>query len=177
MKAFLRGADLSSLPEAEACGARFFDRDGREDDALRILARHGVDLVRLRLWHDPYSESGEPYGGGICDLPCVTQMARRVRALGLDWMLSFHYSDFWVDPGKQTIPKHRSSRTAIRSPHSTARRRPLSGDRRRRERDHKRPPLAVRSGPPLGESRPFRGGRDPRCARDDAGSEGPAPSR
>ena len=41
MKAFLRGADLSSLPEAEACGARFFDRDGREGDALRILALSG----------------------------------------------------------------------------------------------------------------------------------------
>ena len=105
MKAFLRGADLSSLPEAEACGARFFDRDGREGDALRILALSGVDLVRLRLWHDPYSETGEPYGGGTCDLTRVTDMARRVRALGLDWMLSFHYSDFWVDPGKQTLPK------------------------------------------------------------------------
>ena len=85
--------------------ARFFDRDGREGDALRILALSGVDLVRLRLWHDPYSETGEPYGGGTCDLTRVTDMARRVRALGLDWMLSFHYSDFWTDPGKQNLPK------------------------------------------------------------------------
>ena len=105
MSAFLRGADLSSLPEVESCGGRFFDRDGREDDALRILARSGVNLVRLRLWNDPFSETGEPYGGGGCALARVVSMARRAKALGLDWMLSFHYSDFWADPGKQTLPK------------------------------------------------------------------------
>ena len=101
---FYRGADLSTLEEVERCGGRFFD-DGREDDAMRILRRHGVNLVRLRLWNDPYGPNGEPYGAGTCSLPRVVRLARRARALGMDVMLSFHYSDFWADPGKQLIPR------------------------------------------------------------------------
>ena len=105
MSAFLKGADLSALPEAERCGARFFDFDGREDSAMRILARCGVNHIRLRLWNDPYSEAGVPYGGGCCDLPTVMTLAKRAKDLGLSWQLVFHYSDFWADPGKQNLPK------------------------------------------------------------------------
>jgi len=35
----------------------------------------------------------------------VIALARRAKALGMSWMLDLHYSDFWADPGKQTIPK------------------------------------------------------------------------
>ena len=105
MTDFIRGADLSTLLEVERCGGRFYDTDGREDDAMRILARRGVNHVRLRLWNDPYSEAGEPYGGGSCDLSTVGTLAKRAKDLGLSWQLVFHYSDFWVDPGKQNLPK------------------------------------------------------------------------
>ena len=105
MNGFLKGADLSTLLEVERCGGRFFDLDGREDDAINILARRGVNHVRLRLWNDPYSETGESYGGGGCDLNTVAATAKRAKDLGLTWQLVFHYSDFWVDPGKQNLPK------------------------------------------------------------------------
>ena len=105
MTDFIKGADLSTLLEVERCGGRFYDLDGREDDAMRILARHGVNHIRLRLWNDPYSDSGESYGGGGCDLITVTVLARRAKNLGLPWQLVFHYSDFWTDPGKQNLPK------------------------------------------------------------------------
>ena len=105
MNAFLKGADLSTLLEVERCGGRFFDLDGREDDAMSILARRGVNHVRLRLWNDPYSETGESCGGGGCDLNTVTALAKRAKDLGLAWQLVFHYSDFWTDPGKQNLPK------------------------------------------------------------------------
>lgn len=105
MTEFLKGADLSSLLEVERCGGRFYDLDGREDDAMRILARHGVNHIRLRLWNDPKSEAGESYGGGGCDLNTVRVLARRAKDLGLSWQLVFHYSDFWTDPGKQNLPK------------------------------------------------------------------------
>ena len=105
MSVFLKGADLSTLSEVEGCGARFYDTDGREDDAMRILARHGVNHVRLRLWNDPRSAAGEPYGGGGCDLETVAALAGRAGELGLSWQLVFHYSDFWTDPGKQNLPK------------------------------------------------------------------------
>ena len=79
MTEFLKGADLSSLLEVERCGGRFYDLDGREDDAMRILARHGVNHIRLRLWNDPKSEAGESYGGGGCDLDTVRMLARQAK--------------------------------------------------------------------------------------------------
>lgn len=101
---FIKGADVSSLLEAERCGGVFRD-NGEELDALEILGRYGINWVRLRLWNDPYSERGESYGGGTCDLAAVLTLARRARRLGMKWLLDLHYSDFWADPGKQTVPK------------------------------------------------------------------------
>ncbi len=102
--AFIKGMDLSTLEEVEARGGRFSDRNG-PGDPMAILRRHGMDLVRLRLWNDPYSPQGEPYGAGTCDLNTVMALARRARTAGCQWMLDFHYSDFWADPGKQITPK------------------------------------------------------------------------
>lgn len=104
MKNWMIGADVSTLLEVERCGGKFYD-GGPAEDALVILKRYGVNTLRLRLWNDPYSPTGEPYGAGSCDLDCVTSLAKRGKALGLDWLLDLHYSDFWADPGKQTIPK------------------------------------------------------------------------
>lgn len=104
MTELIKGADLSTLLEVEECGGKFYD-DGREADALTILKDHGIGLVRLRLWNDPYSPEGEAYGAGTCDLPRVMRLAERAADLGLPWMLDFHYSDFWADPGKQFLPK------------------------------------------------------------------------
>ena len=100
----IKGMDVSTLREVEACGGRF--RLGNErGDALGILKRCGANLIRLRVWNDPFSEDGAPYGGGGNDLETTLQIAARAKALGLDWMVTFHYSDFWSDPGKQRVPK------------------------------------------------------------------------
>lgn len=104
MTAFIKGMDLSTLAEVEHCGGRFYDH-GQQGDAVAILKRYGMNLVRLRLWNDPYSADGEPYGAGTNDLPRTVEMARRARSANLDWLLDFHYSDFWADPGKQILPK------------------------------------------------------------------------
>ena len=104
MNHWIIGMDVSSLPEVERCGGRFYDQ-GRQGDLLEILQGYGTNLVRIRLWNDPYDEQGNPYGAGTNDLPSVIALARRVRKLGMDWLLDFHYSDFWADPGKQRLPK------------------------------------------------------------------------
>ena len=101
---FICGGDLSSLEEVESCGGKFYDA-GKRGDAMTIMAAHGMNLVRLRLWNDPYSESGEPYGAGTNDLPTTCRLAARAKALGCSFLLDFHYSDFWVDPAKQFLPK------------------------------------------------------------------------
>ena len=63
MNNFIKGADLSTLLELERLGARYFD-GGVETDILEIMKRYHVNMVRLRLWNNPYSEDGRPYGGG-----------------------------------------------------------------------------------------------------------------
>lgn len=101
---FIKGADLSSLYEVEKCGGKFYD-NGAELGAMEILNRHGTNLVRLRLWNDPKDENGKSYGAGGNDTEVVSSLARRAKKLGMDFMLDFHYSDFWADPGKQFLPK------------------------------------------------------------------------
>lgn len=104
MSEFIKGMDLSTLIEVENCGGRFYD-NGEPGDAIGILKNYGMNLVRLRLWNDPYSEDGVPYGAGTNDLQRTIRMAKRLKEAGIDWMLDFHYSDFWADPGKQIVPK------------------------------------------------------------------------
>ena len=93
----LLGADISSLPGVEDGGGVFLDPGAdTPDDALAILARGGVGLARIRLWHTP------PDGRGGLDE--VAALAARARGEGLDVLLDIHYSDTWADPGHQTPP-------------------------------------------------------------------------
>ncbi|MBO4456747.1 MAG: glycosyl hydrolase 53 family protein [Butyrivibrio sp.] len=101
---FIKGMDVSLLLQEEECGARFYD-DGVEGDALEILGKYGANYVRLRIWNDPYDEQGNPYGGGTNDLEKTIILSKRAKKLGMGVLLDFHYSDFWADPGKQTVPK------------------------------------------------------------------------
>ncbi len=104
MRSWIKGMDLSSLLEVEECGGHFSDK-GVPGDAMEILRDYGMNLIRLRLWNNPYAPDGKPYGAGTNDLARTMLLARRAQKLGVDWMLDFHYSDFWADPGKQILPK------------------------------------------------------------------------
>ena len=104
MDKFIKGVDLSTMEELERLGAKYYEH-GMEKDVLDILMDYGINAVRLRLWHNPYSETGEPYGAGTNDLSTTIKMAQKVRKKGLDFLLDIHYSDFWADPGKQIKPK------------------------------------------------------------------------
>jgi len=98
------GMDVSTLEETERFGGKFYE-NGKEAPLLDILKRHGVTSIRLRLWNDPFNEKGENYGAGGCDIETVLRTARRAAENGMNWLLDFHYSDFWADPARQLIPK------------------------------------------------------------------------
>lgn len=106
----IKGMDLSVLAEVETCGGKFYDH-GVQKNAMEILAGYGMNMVRLRLWNNPYDTQGKSYGAGTCDLPCVMGLARRAKMLGILWMLDIHYSDFWADPQKQFPPKAWAGKT------------------------------------------------------------------
>lgn len=104
MKDWVKGMDLSSLLEVERCGGKFYDK-GEHGDAMDILKRYGMNMVRLRLWNHPFAQDGTSYGAGGNDISTVLTLAKRAKVKGVDWLLNFHYSDCWADPGKQMPPK------------------------------------------------------------------------
>jgi arabinogalactan endo-1,4-beta-galactosidase len=90
------GADISSLTKSEDYGGLYRTESGKERDALRILAAHGLNWARLRAWVDPadgYHDKGE-----------LLHMARRIKRSGMKLLVDLHYSDTWADPGHQTKP-------------------------------------------------------------------------
>lgn len=98
------GVDISTLEETERLGGKFYE-NGKETALFDILKKHGVTSVRLRLWNNPFDNEGGNYGAGCCDIETVLRTARRAVHNGMNWMLNFHYSDFWADPARQLIPK------------------------------------------------------------------------
>jgi len=115
-KDFIMGADVSMLGQLESMGAAFSDEKGKAGDCLAILKSGGLNWIRLRIWNDPVnrddvvdsgrvlSRAGDPVGGGNDDLAAYIRVAKRAKKLGLKVLADFHYSDFWADPSKQTMP-------------------------------------------------------------------------
>jgi arabinogalactan endo-1,4-beta-galactosidase len=99
---FIIGADISAVPAAEDRGTKFSDQ-GVQKDVLQILKDHGFNYIRLRLFVEPTNAGGYSRQG-YCDLPHTVAFAHRVKAAGMGFLLDFHYSDTWADPGKQTKP-------------------------------------------------------------------------
>lgn len=101
---FIKGMDISMVKELEYYGASY-RLNGKKEDLFRLLKKCGTNMVRIRLWPDPYDEKGNSYGGGGNDLQTTIEIAKRTVESGMDFMLDFHYSDFWADPAKQVKPK------------------------------------------------------------------------
>ena len=99
---FILGADISWVQEQEDEGVRFTDRN-KEQNILAILKNHGFNWIRLRIFHDPKAEKGYSKKGD-CDLDHTLQMAKRIKTAGMGFLLDFHYSDTWADPGHQFKP-------------------------------------------------------------------------
>ena len=94
---FVKGADVGFLTGQERHGVKFHDRNGRERECLELLKNdYQMSAIRMRVWVNPQ--------GGSCDKNELLAMARRVKALGMQLMVDFHYSDSWADPAKQWTP-------------------------------------------------------------------------
>ena len=102
---FFMGMDVSSVLALEKSGVVYRDADGNERDLFELLAENGVNLIRVRVWNDPFDSQGRGYGGGNCDIKAAVEIGKRATAAGMRLLVDFHYSDFWADPSKQMIPK------------------------------------------------------------------------
>lgn len=102
--ALLTGVDISFVEMFESFGVIYRDRHGQPTDLFQIIKDNSIDIIRLRLFtanetqaqHDVYD-----YGN---TLNRTLRLARRIKTHGLQFMLDFHYSDTWADPGHQRKP-------------------------------------------------------------------------
>jgi arabinogalactan endo-1,4-beta-galactosidase len=106
---FYFGNDLSYVNQMEDCGG-VYRENGVAKDPFEILRDHGTNLVRVRLWHDPWWQPLIPQTAPgakpqYSDLPDVIKTITRAKALGMQVMLDLHLSDIWADPGRQVIPR------------------------------------------------------------------------
>ncbi len=90
------GADISSLMKSEDLGGVYRYADGTQADALQILKDAGLNYARLRVFVDPLD--------GYHGKDELLAMAPRLKELGIQLLVDFHYSDNWADPGKQFKP-------------------------------------------------------------------------
>lgn len=97
---FVKGADVSWLPQMENSGFKFYDKNGVEKDCLTILKENGINTIRLRTWVNPSND----IVSGHCSSAETIEMAKRASDKGFRIMIDFHYSDSWADPSKQVKP-------------------------------------------------------------------------
>lgn len=93
--AVVRGADLSFLPEMRLAVTDFKNTQGEVEDPLKTLSVAGMNIIRLRLWHQPE---------GKYSLREAIAIAQEAKLMNLPLWISLHYSDTWADPGSQTKP-------------------------------------------------------------------------
>jgi len=108
---FMIGADITSVQAAEAQGATY--SDGSKRDIFELLKSHGINYIRLRTFVDPRAADGYDKQSGYGDLAHTIAFGQRVKAAGLGFLLDFHYSDNWADPGKQCVPVAWQSYTTL----------------------------------------------------------------
>lgn len=90
------GADLSFLKSAEDKGFTFRENNNPKS-GLQIFRDHGYNWIRLRLFHTPTQLPN--------NLAYTITLAKKAKEMGFKFLLDYHYSDTWADPGKQFIPK------------------------------------------------------------------------
>lgn len=106
---FILGADISSVHERDD---KFRDTDGQIKSIFELLKNHGFNYIRVKTFVDPMA----PYGFASSENGCpglaepfsdrdhVVAFGREIKAAGMGFLLVFHYSDIWADPGNQIIP-------------------------------------------------------------------------
>jgi arabinogalactan endo-1,4-beta-galactosidase len=102
---FILGADVTITVEDEYWGANYTD-NGQQKSVEQILKDHGFNFIRIDTFVDPGASDGYANGKpeAFRDLAHTLTLAKRVKKLGMGFMLDLHYSDTWTNPGAQATP-------------------------------------------------------------------------
>jgi arabinogalactan endo-1,4-beta-galactosidase len=77
------------------------------------MKAHGFNYIRVRTFVDPKAADGYDKTNGYDDLAHTIIFGKRIKDAGMGFLLDFHYSDNWADPGKQCVPVAWQSYTTI----------------------------------------------------------------
>ena len=98
------GVDMSQLPNEGDDHFRA-SPNGPVEEPLTILANAGINTFRARIWNSPCADGRcDPTQYQYGSTPSVLKMATKCKAAGLQFVLDFHYSDWWADPSQQYKP-------------------------------------------------------------------------
>lgn len=97
---FIKGADVSWLPQMEALGYKFYNASGVQQDLFTILKGYGINAIRLRTFVNP---SNSPQNGH-CSQKETIAMAVRCKNAGLLVDIDFMFGDTWNSVGSQNPP-------------------------------------------------------------------------
>lgn len=103
----IKGGDITELTYVEDFGGKFYNTNGDPVDPVEFMAESGVNMARIRVYNNPGKGrgDGEYYiPEGYQDVEDALRLAKRAKNAGMMIQLSFHYSDFWSNPGTQIIP-------------------------------------------------------------------------
>lgn len=99
----------------------YVDTDGQSKSIFDLLKHHGFNYIRLRTFVDPGAPYGYASNANGCDglsetfgdRDHVVSYGQQIKQAGMGFLLDFHYSDTWADPGKQIIPEPWRGATSI----------------------------------------------------------------
>lgn len=107
---FILGADISSVHERNDT---FRDTDGEIKSIFELLKNHGFNYLRVKTFVDPMAPYGYASNFNGCigftepfsDKDHVIAFGKQIKDADMGFLLNFHYSDVWADPGNQLIPQ------------------------------------------------------------------------
>jgi arabinogalactan endo-1,4-beta-galactosidase len=102
---FILGADVTITVEDEYWGATYTDA-GQQKSLEQLLKDHGFNFIRIDTFVNPKAAGGyaadkeQPFR----DLAHTITLGKRVKSIGMGFMLDLHYADTWTNPGAQPPP-------------------------------------------------------------------------
>ena len=104
------GGDISMLKKFVDEGAIYKDKSGNVVEPLGFFSQQGWNSMRVRLFVDPSKATAQAKKEGVIqDLEYVKALGKQIKDAGFSFMLDFHYSDTWTDPGQHSTPSSWSS--------------------------------------------------------------------
>lgn len=87
---------------------KYVGEDGVTEYKASEVTENGTDAYGFRqfkLKSDGTKVYRETYGAGICDVDTAAVIGKLATEHHMKVLIDFHYSDFWADPKKKTVPK------------------------------------------------------------------------